>query len=121
MIGVDLVAIARIKRLVDKYNVAFLERFLNKSEIKLVYDNARFNIQRIAGFYAAKEALSKALGCGIGGKLSFYDMKISKDSANAPKMKLKKHSKKTFKISKIHLSITHDKDYAIAVVKVKKK
>lgn len=121
MIGIDLVAIDRIERLVDKYRMTFLERFLNKSEIKLVYKNNKFNIQRIAGFYAAKEAVSKALGCGIGQKLSFYDIKIQKDSANAPKIKLKKHIKKTFNIAKSHLSITHDKDYAIAVVNIKKK
>ncbi|MDE6885528.1 MAG: holo-ACP synthase [Helicobacteraceae bacterium] len=116
MIGIDVVAIERIEKIVQKYGISFLKRFLNKSEIKLVCRDSSFNINSIAGFFAAKEAISKALGCGIGKELGFRDIKIIKNIKNAPKIKLKKKIKKYFKIKKTYLSITHDKGYAIAVV-----
>lgn len=126
MVGVDLVVIARIERLLEKYGVSFLQNFLHKSEIDLCIKNAQcgesseflgsqkmdishFNVERIAGFYAAKEAISKALGCGISKNLTFKDIKLNKDSRGVPKAKLKKRTKKHFNIKKIHLSITHDK------------
>ncbi len=127
MVGVDLVAIARIERLLGKYGVSFLQNFLRKSEIALCVkkaqggesndldshlknaDIAHFNVERIAGFYAAKEAISKALECGISKNLTFKDIRLSKDSRGAPKAKLSKRAKKHFGVKKITLSISHDK------------
>lgn len=129
MVGVDLVAIVRIERLLGKYGVSFLQNFLRKSEIALCLkktqggeyseilddlhvrnaDISRFNVERIAGFYAAKEAISKALECGISKHLTFKDIRLSKDSRGAPKAKLSKCAKKHFGVKKIHLSISHDK------------
>ncbi len=134
MVGVDLVAIVRIERLLGKYGISFLQNFLRKSEIALCVKKAQngesrkilgdshfkngnisrfnishFNVERIAGFYAAKEAISKALRCGISKNLTFKDIRLSKDSRGAPKAKLSKRAKKHFKIKKIHLSISHDK------------
>lgn len=125
--GVDLVAIVRIERLLGKYGVSFLQNFLRKSEIALCVkkaqggessdldsllknaDISRFNVERIAGFYAAKEAISKALRCGISKHLTFKDIKLSKDSRGAPKAKLSKRAKKHFSVKKIAISISHDK------------
>ncbi|RDU65201.1 holo-ACP synthase [Helicobacter sp. MIT 14-3879] len=121
MIGIDLVSIDRIENLVKKYQKKFLQRFLNKSEINLVSTNNGYNIQRIAGFYASKEALSKAFGCGIGARLNFHHIKIQKNSNNSPNIKLTKYLKKEFKVKKINISISHDKDYAIATALIKYK
>ena len=132
MVGVDLVAIVRIERLLGKYGVSFLQNFLRKSEIALCvkkaqggessdldshlknadisrFDISHFNVERIAGFYAAKEAISKALRCGISKHLTFKDIKLSKDSRGAPKAKLSKRAKKHFGVKKIAISISHDK------------
>lgn len=127
MVGVDLVAIVRIERLLGKYGVSFLQNFLRKSEIALCVKKAQggassdldshlknaeishFNIERIAGFYAAKEAISKALRCGISKHLTFKDIILRKDSRGAPKAKLSKRAKKHFGVKKIYLSISHDK------------
>lgn len=119
MIGVDLVSIERIRALVEKYSDTFLAKFLNPTEIALVKGEGKFHIHRIAGFFATKEALSKALGCGIGNKLAFHDITISKNIHNAPQISVKNHIKKNFGIDTIEVSISHDKDYAIAVVLVK--
>lgn len=72
------------------------------------------NIQRLASFWAIKESISKALGVGIGEKLSFKDIKIKKDSKNKPFAKLINNKKKYFKIKKISISTTHENLLAIA-------
>ena len=113
--GVDIVAINRIERLLKKYNISFLKNFLRQSEIDLCVkgressDLSCFNVERIAGFYAAKEAIAKALRCGISKNLAFHDIILSKNSRGAPKAKLKKRAKKHFKVKKIHISISHDR------------
>jgi len=69
----------------------------------------------IAGFWAAKEAISKALGCGIGRELSFHDIIIAKDPRGAPTFSLSKEAQKIHKIKESSLSISHDGGFAIAV------
>lgn len=118
MIGVDLTSIKRIESLVKKYDIVFLKKILNDNEISLVKYNSSFNIHRIAGFFAAKEALSKALGCGIGKDLRFCDIHIYKNSNGAPKVYLSPALMKKFNIREISLSISHDRDYAVAVVQI---
>ena len=115
MIGVDIVKIERIDRFLDRYKHKALRRILTKSERRLAK-----TAQTVAGFYAAKEAFSKALGVGISRHLGFMDMKIYKDKRGAPHLKLSKKVIKKFSIKNTSLSITHDGDYAIAVVIVEK-
>ncbi|NWF66420.1 MAG: holo-ACP synthase [Campylobacterales bacterium] len=111
MIGVDIVSINRVEQFVKKFEQKALDRFLSKKEQKIAK-----KIETIAGFWAAKEAVSKALKCGIGERLSFLDIKIKKDKSNAPYFKLSKKAKKIFKIKNSSLSISHDNGFAIAVV-----
>ena len=100
-----------MKRLIEKYDVQFLKKFLSKDEILLVK-----NYRNAAGFWAAKEAASKALGCGIGAECTFHDISITKSSKGAPLLELSEKVKKQFHVKSSALSITHDGDYAIAVV-----
>jgi holo-[acyl-carrier protein] synthase len=116
MIGIDIVSIQRIEKLMEKFPQKALERFLNEEEIQLVKSP-----QTAAGFWAAKEATSKALGCGIGKTCGFHDIIISKTKKNAPKIKLAKKLKKKFNIKKISVSITHDGGFAVAAVILSKK
>jgi len=111
MIGIDIVVISRIEKLIDRFGTKALKRFLNPDEIKLVKSPST-----ASGFWAAKEAASKAIGTGIGKKCGFYDMVITKDKNNAPKLKYTKKLRKKYKIKKTSLSITHDGGFAIAVV-----
>ena len=85
MIGIDIVVISRIDKMIKKFGNKALKRFLSKDEIKLVK-----NSSTVAGFWAAKEAGSKAIGTGIGDKCSFHDIKISKSSRGQPQIKYKK-------------------------------
>lgn len=112
MIGIDITSTDRIKKLVEKNGDRFYQKVLNADEIEL----CKNKFDTFAGFWAAKEAASKAIGTGIGGSCSFHDIKIKKDELGAPKIKYKKEIRKKFGIKKSHLTITHDAGFAIAVV-----
>ncbi|WP_297811444.1 holo-ACP synthase [uncultured Helicobacter sp.] len=112
-VGVDIVKIERIESLLAKFGNKGIARFLNDSEIKIAKD-----IQSLAGFWAAKEACSKALKCGIGKELGFHDMWISKDKRGAPILHLNAKKLAYFKIHSLSLSISHDGGFAVAVVAV---
>jgi holo-[acyl-carrier protein] synthase len=110
-IGTDIIQIDRIERSLEKFGEKFKEKFLHPEEISLVKKT-----ESIAGFWAAKEAIAKALGCGIGSELSFHDMIITKNSKGAPSFHLSNKAKKIHNIKDSSLSISHDGGFAIAIV-----
>lgn len=117
MIGIDLVSISRIQNSYERFGNLFLNRFLSTQEQSLCYkDNQNLNFQRIASFWAIKEALSKALGVGIGSELGFLDIVICKDSKGAPKVTLSEEKMQSFDVKHIAVSVTHDQGLAIASV-----
>ena len=113
MIGVDIVVIDRIEASMKKYGEKFLTRFLNSQEITLVK-----KAQTVAGFWAAKEAVAKALGTGIGSELSFHDILIQKDKRGVPSFTLSSRIIERYNIISTSLSIAHDGGFAIAVVAI---
>ncbi len=113
MIGIDIVSLERFEKFVNKFPDKALQRFLNLEEISLVKSP-----QSAAGFFAAKEAISKALGTGISKECSFKDIIIHKDAKNAPYFTLTKDIIEKFSITDCALSITHDGGFAVAVVQI---
>jgi len=113
-IGTDIISIKRVEKSIDRFGDRYKKRFLNQSEI----ENAK-RVESIAGYWASKEAISKALGCGIGAELSFLDITIYKDNRNAPYFRLSEKAQKIHKIKDSSLSISHDGGFAIAVVVLK--
>lgn len=111
MIGIDLIKIDRMKRFRERFGDRGLHKFLSSSEIALIK-----NSRTAAGFWAAKEACAKALGCGIGAECGFHDIILTKTAKGAPKLTLSAKIQDHFGISCTSISITHDGDYAIAVV-----
>ena len=111
MIGIDLIKTSRMNRLLERFGDKALQKFLNQDEIKLIK-----NYKTAAGFWAAKEACSKALGVGIGTDCNFHDILISKTNKGAPILNLSNKVLNNFNITDTSLSITHDGEYAIAVV-----
>ena len=116
-IGTDIVKIERIKKLTDIYGDRFIQRILSDSELTILKWGRRYNF--IAGRFAAKEALYKAMGstCNI----RFRELEILNDENNKPylynvdriKMELEIDNETSFKA---HVSISHEIDYAIASV-----
>jgi len=102
-----------MNRLMERFGRKALQKFLSKEEISLVK-----NYKTASGFWAVKEACSKALGVGIGRECSFFDINISKTDKGAPKISLSQNIKDKFNILDTSVSITHDGEYAIAVVAI---
>jgi len=113
MIGIDLIKTSRMERLMERFGEKGLQKFLSPEEIKLVK-----SYKTASGFWAIKEAFSKALGTGIGKQCSFHDIKIYKSDLGAPKLSLSVRVVKDFNIVDTSISITHDGEYAIGVVAV---
>jgi len=109
-IGTDIVQIKRIEASLEKFGETFKAKFLNEEERILAC-----RPESVAGFWAAKEAIAKALGCGIGATLSFHDIRIRKDRKGAPHFTFTPKVEKRFNIKSTSLSISHDGGFAIAV------
>ncbi len=110
-IGTDIIAIKRVESALDRFGEKFKTKFLHRSEIEVAK-----KIESIAGFWAAKEAIAKALGCGIGAELTFHDIYIQKSVKGAPYFTLSNKAQKIHNIKDSSLSISHDGGFAIAVV-----
>jgi holo-[acyl-carrier protein] synthase len=116
MIGIDLIKTSRMKDMITRFETKALQKFLSESEIKLVK-----NHKTASGFWAAKEAFSKALGTGIGKDCGFNDIVIYKSERGAPRFNISEKIINKFNITSTSLSITHDGEYAIAVVAIETK
>ena len=116
-IGIDIVEIARLKAAIEKFGSHFIARMCTEREQAGHSRLSEGDIIYYAGRWAAKEAVAKALGCGIGEHCALTDLEILDDPQGKPEVKLSGAAKATadrLKVSKVHLSISHEKHYAIA-------
>lgn len=105
--GVDIIEVRRIKNAINKYGQSFLGRIFTDTELKKASEhNNRY--QHLAGRFAAKEAVFKAMGKAT---LGFKDMEVLNDNQGKPYCSLKNLNQHKFNI---HISISHIKNYAVA-------
>jgi len=105
--GVDIIEVKRIKNAISKYGRSFLERIFTDKELKIANShNNRY--QHLAGRFAAKEAVFKAMGKAT---LGFKDMEVLNDVQGKPYCSLKNSDQSKFSI---FISISHIKNYAVA-------
>ena len=120
-IGTEIVNIIRIEKSLKKYGKSFKKRIFSENEINYC-ENKKNPSSFYAKRFAAKEALSKALGTGIKGNIIFKDIEILNNKKGKPLIKLKgpvnKFLKTKVKNKKydIHLSLSDDKPWAQATV-----
>jgi holo-[acyl-carrier protein] synthase len=119
-IGVDLIEVERIAKSVVKLGDRFLSRLFHPEELAPFASHKERNVH-IAGRFAAKEAIAKALGTGFGEKLGWLDIIIDKEASGKPTATLSKKGQKTFGKLKIHISISHTKSNATAFAIVETK
>lgn len=114
-IGTDIIEIRRIEKAITR-NKNFTNKLFTKDEMDL-WEKKNFKLEFIAGRFAAKEAVSKALGTGIR-DFNFKDIEIINNELGKPQVILKPKAediiRKISKSHKFHLSISHEKEYAIA-------
>jgi len=92
---------------------------LNENEISQLPESEAMKVSFVSKRWAAKEAVAKAFGTGIGAELSFLDMEISHQQSGKPIVELNSRAQKLAQkkgISKFHLSISDEKNYAVAFV-----
>lgn len=118
-LGNDITECERIQDILRKHGDLFLNHLLTSREQK----ESGGRISYYAGRWAAKEAISKALGCGIGERCALTDIEILNNEAGKPEAVLSGAAKKTadqLNVSRIHLSISHERHYAIATAVLEK-
>jgi len=116
-IGTDIVSIERIQGIQTRLGDKFARRILTDAEFALYIKRSR-SASYLASRFAAKEAIAKALGTGIG-KVSFHHIETLHASTGAPVVQLHKQAlaiQKAKKISCIHLSLSDEEHYATAFV-----
>ena len=109
-IGTDIVEIERIKNSIEKYGLKFIEKIYTPREIKYC-QNKENCYTHFAGRFAAKESIKKAIfSSKIINQIDFKSIEILNDSHGVPIVKMNE----TFKIKNPKLSISHEKNYAVA-------
>ena len=117
--GVDLIEIARVERMLERYGDRFLERVFTPAEI--LYCRGRS--PELAARFAAKEAVSKALGVGVRmiarDGIYWQDVEITGDARGKPLVYL--HGRAAERAGELGLtewavSLSHTQEYAIAFV-----
>lgn len=119
-IGNDIVDIDRVRRIYEKNEMAFPEEILSPEEIlKLAQRSGSGRAEYLAGRWAAKEALGKALGTGLGGNCSPSEITVRNLSSGAPEMTATGRTAEFLlekKVEKIWVTISHERHFAIATV-----
>jgi holo-[acyl-carrier protein] synthase len=121
-IGIDIVNITRIERVIRKWEDRFKKRVFSQNEIEYSEGRKRSG-QHFAASFAVKEAFIKALGKGFRGNIQMFDIEILRDSYGKPYANLYRKAKQIVEImaiNSIHVSISHDGEYSIAVVILEK-
>lgn len=123
-VGHDLLEIARIEELrARKSWMRFLERILTPNERQLATQRESRIAEYVAGRFAAKEAVVKALGCGIGEYVGFTDIEVLPDALGKPQCTVSAEAWERLgrinpqacaAVYRIHISITHQPTLASA-------
>lgn len=114
--GLDIVKIARIEKLLETRKERFYNKIFTRPELDYIY-RRKESPETIAGLFASKEAIGKLLGRGIG-LVAWQDIEIYHDKFGKPQVRLDREGenlRRALGIETIHLSISHEKDYALAL------
>ena len=114
--GIDIIEIERIKKSLEKYSSRFENKVFTDKEIDYCQSQAD-PAKHFAARFAVKEAVSKSLGTGISKDVGFKDIEVVNQVSGKPLVIMNGQGKKLFEklnLKFIHISISHDKHYAIA-------
>lgn len=112
--GVDLIDVGRIVSLLDRYGARFARRVFTDRELEA----CKGRPERLAARFAAKEAVSKALGTGIG-QVAWREIEVVSDSSGRPELRLGGRAGKLAAELGLHLwsvSLSHTQEQAVAFV-----
>ena len=111
--GIDLVEISRLETLAPAIRERFLQRVFASEELEV----CRGLSASLAGHFAAKEAVAKALGCGIG-RVGWREIVIRRGNQGEPVLELRGNARQIANEQGLNtwsISISHSRDHAVAV------
>ncbi len=116
-VGIDIIEVARIQASYDKFGERFLSRILRPDEINYCLSH-RVPGPFLAARFAAKEAISKAFGTGIGAQLAWQDMEVGRKESGEPFVIL--HDKGRALLESrggraVLISLSHTQEHATAI------
>ena len=113
-IGTDLIELKRVEKVLPRLT----QRILTAKELTALPRLLQRRLEFVAGRFAAKEAISKAMGSGIGKQCSFQDIEVLNDESGKPvatvSIRVLREVYQTDAVC-IHLSISHSDHYALAM------
>lgn len=113
-VGTDIIEISRIEKVIKRYGAKFLNRLFTQKEQQYCQKH-KTSSRHFAGRFAAKEAIAKAIGSGIGREIQWTDIEILNDSSGKPEVYFSEKARLLLGNLECHLSISHCKEYASAV------
>ncbi|HXT39455.1 MAG TPA: holo-ACP synthase [Candidatus Angelobacter sp.] len=116
-LGIDIIEVSRIRASHEKFGDRFLTRILRPAEIAYSLSH-RNPAPFLAARFAAKEAISKAFGTGIGAQLGWQDIEVGRKESGEPFVILHDGGQALFERrhgARFHLSLSHTQNYATAV------
>jgi len=117
-IGVDIIEIARVDKLNQEFGERFSRRVLTDDEL-LEFERRKRSSSYLATRFAAKEAVAKACGTGIGGELGFHSMQIENDTQGKPMLRFLEAADalvERLQIRNSLVSLSDEKHYVVAMV-----
>ena len=121
-IGVDIVEVSRIQKSIEKFGDKFLQKIFLEEEVNFCQSKPN-PAMHFAARFAAKEALSKALGTGFCDEVSPNQIEVVRSENGRVDITLHSETKKkceSLGIKKLNLSISHEKETAVAFVVAEK-
>lgn len=112
--GVDLIEIERVQSVILRYGRRFLDRIFTIQELAQVEDRP----SSLAARFAAKEAVAKALGTGIGA-VSWREIEVVREESGRPSLRLSGSAARLAaeqRLSGWSISLSHSETHAMAVV-----
>jgi holo-[acyl-carrier protein] synthase len=116
-VGIDIIEVGRIRGSFERFGERFVNRILHPAETAYCLSH-RDPAPFLAARFAAKEAISKAFGTGIGAELGWQDMEVVRLPSGQPTVQL--HGDGASLLTKrggriVHLSLSHTQEHATAV------
>jgi|SRR5215471_12292398 len=112
-VGIDIIEVGRVQKVFDRHGERFLQRVFTESEVR----QCRGKATRLAGRFAAKEAISKALGTGLHG-VAWREMEVVQLRSGRPTVSLHGNAKRRAEmlgLSAFDVSIADLKEFSIAI------
>ena len=117
-IGVDIIEITRVDEINQKFGERFARRVLTADEF-LEFERRKRSSNYLATRFAAKEAVAKACGTGIGEQLGFHSLQIESDAQGKPLLRFMQAADalvERLQIRNAQVSLSDEKHYAVAMV-----